>query len=50
MCVGCDELLAIKHILLINLLLLIKYYYYYTCSDFIETRESHYTVLACTHF
>ena len=30
MCVGCDERLTIKHILL-------------TCSDFIEVRESHFT-------
>ena len=30
MCIGCDERLTIEHILL-------------TCSDFIETRENHYT-------
>ena len=30
MCIGCDELLTTEHILL-------------TCSDFIETRESHYS-------
>ena len=30
MCIGCDQHLAIEHILL-------------TCSDFIEMRESHFT-------
>ena len=30
MCIGCDELLTIKHILL-------------TCSDLIEIRQSHFT-------
>ena len=30
MCIGCDELLTIEHILL-------------TCSDLIEIRESHFT-------
>ena len=30
MCIGCDELLTIVHILL-------------TCSDFVEIRESHFT-------
>ena len=30
MCIGCDKCLTIEHILL-------------TCSDFIETRESHFT-------
>ena len=30
MCIGCDELLTIKHILL-------------TCSDLIQIRESHFT-------
>ena len=30
MCIGCDQHLTIKHILL-------------TCSDFIEMRESHFT-------
>ena len=30
MCIGCDELLTIEHILL-------------TCSDHIEIRESHFT-------
>ena len=29
-CIGCDKRLTIEHILL-------------TCSDFIETRESHFT-------
>ena len=31
MCIGCDKLLTIEHILL-------------TCLDFIEIRESHFTV------
>ena len=30
MCIGCDELLTIEHVLL-------------TCSDLIEIRESHFT-------
>ena len=30
MCIGCDELLTIKHILL-------------TCSDLIQIRETHFT-------
>ena len=31
MCIGCNERLSVEHILI-------------TCSDFIETRESHFTV------
>ena len=37
MCIGCDELLTIQHILLT------LFIYFTACSDFIEIREYHFT-------